>query len=195
MESSFKYEDCLLKHHVRRDGWLPMCLHRLREMRSAFTPSFNRRLRYFTFCAVGAVDVLMLDLARVITRSTTGRFDTVFFFDKTPELVAETEKRIPGAVGFPGEFVDVVMASDPEEGDPLDALAPLELADDTESTRKLQMTLSMRRKFIQSFPFDVVNLDLERYLFRPKDPLPGKLVNTMRKVFEWQKRPFICEKK
>jgi hypothetical protein len=35
----------------------------------------------------------------------------------------------------------------------------------------------------------VINLDLEGFLFHAKDPLPGKLVNAMRKIFAWQRYP------
>lgn len=41
---------------------------------------------------------------------------------------------------------------------------------------------------IEAFPFDVVNLDVEQYLFKPKEKLPGVLTNAMRRMFEWQRR-------
>src|SRR5437762_14312234 len=93
----FKYEDDLLKHYIRTTAWLPLCRERLTTIRAeAMRPKDQRRLRYFTFCAVGAIDVLMLDVANVIRQSSDGRFDTVFFFDRSPEYVFETQKRIPG---------------------------------------------------------------------------------------------------
>ena len=61
----FPFEDCLLKHHVRTDGWLPLCKKRQNAINQGVTESKQRRLRYFTFCAVGAVDVLMLDVAAI----------------------------------------------------------------------------------------------------------------------------------
>ena len=39
----------------------------------------------------------------------TKEFDTVCFFDRDDEAVAETRKRIPGARGFPGDFVEVLL--------------------------------------------------------------------------------------
>lgn len=108
-------EDDLLKHYVRTNAWLPLCKKRLRAIRGAGRPGATRRLRYFTFCAVGALDVLMLDVARVVPFHKRHGFDTVVFFDKNQEFVIETQKRIPGAIGFPGDFVNVVLNEDPEE--------------------------------------------------------------------------------
>ena len=97
----FKYEDCPLKHYVRLEGWLPFAQRRLKAIRANRKPNQQRGLRYFTFCAVGALDVLMLDVAGVIKKND-GRFDNVVFFDYKDEQVLETQRRIPGAIGFPG---------------------------------------------------------------------------------------------
>jgi len=190
--SRFKYEFCLLKHHVRTVGWLPVCKNRLKHVRSINTEKTNRRLRYFTFCAIGAIDVLMLDVAKVIRPSKNDRFDTVYFFDKSPEDVVETQKRIPGSKGFPGNFTDIVLIHDPRDDvlqDGLDHLEPPLDEQDEENIRKDQINLAQRYSFIKSFPFDIINLDLEEFLFKPNDPLPGKVINSFRKIFEWQKRP------
>jgi hypothetical protein len=188
----FKFEDCLLKHHIRRNGWLPACRRRLQTLRRSLNNRTARRLRYFTFCAIGAIDVLMLEMAHVIRRhQETERFDTVFFFDKDREQVDETIKRIPGAIGFPGEFVDIVLADDPEGDDALDVLEPPQEEENTAATRRRQVLLATRREFIRCFPFDVINLDLERFFFRPNDPFPGRLINALQKIFQWQRKPFI----
>jgi len=188
-ESNFPFDECLLKHFVRYKGWLPSCKRRLKAIQS--DPKKARRLRYFTFCAVGAVDVLMLDVANVIRRSASDRFDTVVFFDKSEELVLETKKRIPGAIGFTGDFTDVVLLEDPNEElvvDSADPLSPPADSQDKRATRQRQATLGMRQAYIQEFPFDIINLDLQDFLFRPKDPMPGKIVNALRRILEWQKR-------
>jgi hypothetical protein len=190
----FPYEDCLLKHHVRTTAWLPICRQRLTAIRKAIVKEKDmRRLKYFTFCAVGAIDVLMLDVARVIVRSQQDKFDTVFFFERQPDNVKETQKRIPGSVGFPGDFVYTVLLDDPDEDASRDGLKVLEAPSDKPDERGVradQITLAQRRLFVRSFPFDVINLDLEGYLFKPTDTLPGRLINAMRKVFAWQCQPF-----
>jgi hypothetical protein len=189
-ETNFIYETCLMKHHVRVNGWLPFCRRRLQSIR-AIAP---RRLRYFTFCAVGAIDVLMLDVANIIRRSNTDRFDTVVFFDQTPNDVLETKKRIPGAIGFPGDFTTIVLLEDPDEATVVDNIdtssAPVE-EENTIGVRRRESLILQRQSFINQFPFDVINLDLEEHLFKPNDELPGRVVNSLKKLLEWQRRSFI----
>jgi hypothetical protein len=193
----FKYADDLLKHEVRTSGWLPVCRNRLNLIRRAAAKKTNvRRLRYFTFCAVEAMDVLMLDVAKIIRRSADGKFDTVFFFDRTPADVDATQRSIPGAMGFPGDFVKVVLLEDPDEDMLLDSDNPL--SSETESNdergfRSRQRLLSQKHDFINCFPFDVINLDLEEFMLRPSDPFPGRLIQALRKIFAWQRRPLTTE--
>lgn len=197
-QGAFKYEDDLLKHHVRVNGWLPRCRNRHREINRGAKPNQKRRLRYFTFCAVGAVDVLMLDVARLIRSSDRQDFGTVVFFDRDRELVDETQKRIPGAVGYPGNFADLVLTQDNQEDALLpgyNALAPLEQAADERVTREKQTLLAQRRDFILDFPFDVINLDLEEFAFKQREMLPGNVVRALRKILQWQRNELVIKKK
>ncbi len=180
----FKFEDDLLKHYVRITGWLPLCAERQKRLQTR-KPRDRRRLKYFTFCAVNAVDVLMLDVAKVIHRSSTDRFDTVYFFDRTPDLVAQTQLRIPGSIGFAGSFVATVLA--PLED--FDPLAAPKAERDTGDVRRRQIMQATKRDFIASFPFDVLNLDLEDLIFKAKDTIPGDVIRALRQVCEWQRRP------
>lgn len=187
----FRYARDPLKHFVRTDGWLPLCRRRLQAIRHGRRVKNIRRLRYFTFCAMSAIDVLMLDVAKVIRPSKDGRFDTVFFFTRIDKAVLETRQNIPGATGFPGDFVDVVLLDDRDQnvelpGPEIPADRPDEKQVRAEITR-----LMIQRDFRQSFPFDVINLDLEGYLFKPSERIPGDLVRALRKVFEWQQRPLV----
>ena len=179
------YETDLLKHFVRMDGWLPACKRRFEQIHSG---GKSRRLKYFTFCAVGAVDVLMLDIEGIIRRSNDDRFDTVVYFDHDEEAVFETEKRIPGAIGFSGNFIEVVGGAGDEDFEP-DGVsllqAPVDRPDE-ESTRKDQRLREQRRLFAEYFPFDVINLDLEGFLFTPREQLPGKVINSFRQLMAWQ---------
>ncbi len=191
------YDKDVLKHFVRTQGWLPACRRRLEVLKQGRKPKEQRRLRYFTFCAVGAVDVLMLDVAKVVRQSTTGRFDTVVFFDKTREDVIETQRRIPGAIGFPGNFITTVLNDDPDEAlitDETDILVPLERALDERATREKQTRWSERRDFIKQFPFDVMNLDLEEFLFKSSQDLPGHVINALRRLLSWQRSPLKRKK-
>lgn len=189
----FVFEDCPLKHYVRVKGWLPHCKARRAKANAGLEPTKYRRLRYFTFCAIGAIDVLMLNVAKVISLSREGKFDTVVFFDYEPDAVLETQKRIPGAIGFPGSFTDVVLASDPAANlAEHDDLAPPSELQDEFGTWENQRIRAQRRGFIKQFPFDIVNLDLEEFAFKPNDPFPGKVINALRKTFEWQRAPLYA---
>jgi hypothetical protein len=192
--SDFKYARCLMKHFVRRDGWLKACKHRLVQIRKGVALKYQRRLRYFTFPAESAVDVLMLDVAKVVRPSHSGRFDTVFFFNRSEESVAQTRKSVPGAVGFPGDFVEVVLVNDPIDNDAMAEAAALGLLptfQDTLADRARISRVQAHRDFRAAFPFDVLNLDLEGYLFKPTDSIPGRVINAFRKVFEWQRSPLV----
>ena len=116
----------------------------------------------------------------MITLSEQDTFDTVYFFDKSNLDVIETQKRIPGAVGFAGSFVETVLADDivvTNAGGSATkrlagALSSATTDKDTTITRKLQRRKDETNKFRESFPFDIVNLDLEEFLFKPSEPMP-----------------------
>jgi hypothetical protein len=187
------YENDLLKHYVRMNGWLPACRKRRDAIRAKGGP---RRLRYFTFCARYAMDVLMLDVAKILTRSESDKFDSVVFFDRDRESVLATKKRIPGAIPFTGNFVQLMLREDPEEDAVLEE-APLDAPEDKldeASVRETQREMDERREFMKQFPFDVVNLDLEEFAFKPKEELPGKVVQAFRKLCAWQTKPLYSRK-
>jgi len=182
----FQFETCLLKHHIRVNAWLPACRRRLKAVQAEKA----RRLRYFTFCAIGAVDVLMLDVAKVIRRSENEKFDTVVFFDKNSDAVNETLKRIAGSIGFNGNFTDIVLLDPHATAGPDDDLLGSNVSqEDDAETRQAQRDKQQHLQFIQKFPFDIMNLDLEEFLFKDKDPTPGRVIRAVRKLFEWQRRP------
>jgi hypothetical protein len=182
-ESGFAYESCPLKHYVRVHGWLPACRRQLAAIRRQ--PK-QRRLRYFTFCASGAVDVLMLNVARIIRLSDSGKFDTVVFFDKDEEAVNATYINIPGSRGFPADFADLVLA--PDIGD-VDALSSDTDKSDTSEVRQQKRLARQRNDFIQQFPFDIINLDLEEFLLKARDEFPGRILRSFMQILQWQKRP------
>jgi len=198
---TFKYERDLLKHFIRTDGWLPLCRQRRKKIRYKVAAKNLRDLRYFTFCAIGAIDVLMLDVHNILNPTDRG-FETVVFFDKDQESVIETQTRIPGSVGFVGDFVKLVTSLDPHD-DPIqddiqrliegegegDFLASPEEELDTAAVREQKRDREQLRQFVDRFPFDVINLDLEEYVFKPSERLPGKLLKALRKVLIWQQRP------
>ena len=134
----------------------------------------------------------MLDVAKVIRRSNDGDFDTVVFFDRGDLEMLETQKRIPGARGYPGNFVDLVLLNDLDEEIVIEGLEHLEAPAnerDRASVRERQRRLAQRHDFIREFPFDVINLDLEGFFFQRNDPFPGKMINALYTMLQWQRRP------
>jgi hypothetical protein len=71
----------------------------------------------------------------------------------------------------------------------IDYLESPELELDSRDVRESQVSDALKASFRMGFPFDVINLDLERYMFRPKEGIPGRLILALRRVFEWQQRP------
>jgi hypothetical protein len=143
----------------------------------------------------------MLDVHNILNPTDQG-FETVVFFDKDKESVIETQTRIPGSVGFVGDFVKLVTSLDPDD-DPIqddvqrliegegegDFLASPEGELDTAAVREQKRDREQLRQFVDRFPFDVINLDLEEYVFKPSERLPGKLLKALRRVLVWQQRP------
>ncbi len=186
---TFKFENCAFKHFVRVNGWLPVCKSRKKLMDASFQKEKEkRRLKYFTFCAEGALDVFLLNKAKIINFDDKNGFSSVVFFDKDDESVARTSENIPGAIGFPGDFITVVLGGDvPEPGGDAELESPEDL-EDTSEVRGQQRLRDIRKKFHNQFPFDVINLDVETYPWKPREELPGKLLNAIRQILEWQKR-------
>jgi hypothetical protein len=187
-----------MKHYVRREGWLSFARERYRKLRSGRKAKDQRPLRYFTFCAESAIDVLLFELENIVMFDPESGFDSIFFFDRTPESVLETRKRIPRANGFPGDFVRIVLVNDPEENDVAGALDLTDTPEEQEniaSVREVENRVLTHKQFVSSFPFDMINLDLEEFLFKPRDPVPGKVINAFRRVFSWQRRPLLRGKK
>jgi hypothetical protein len=195
---TFKYERDLLKHFIRTSGWLPLCRRRRKTIRSKVKSKNQRDLRYFTFCAVGAIDVLMLDAHDILNPTERG-FETVVFFDKDKESVIETQTRIPGSVGFVGDFVKLVTSLDSDDDPDIerliegndDLLASPEVEQDTADVREAKRDREQLQQFFKRFPFDVINLDLEEYVFKPSEELPGKLIKAFRRILMWQQRPVV----
>ena len=81
---------------------------------------------------------------------------------------------------------------DPDEVDILesqDVLKSPQNEYDEFPVRQRQSLIAQRHQFKNCFPFDVINLDLEEFLFKQNDPLPGKVINALRKIFNWQCKP------
>ncbi len=178
-----------LKHHIRLDGWLPACRERLKLVKKA-----NRKhCNYFTFCGRGAKDVLVLNRDRIVPYRSSKGFSTVAFFELDPDAMRDASQLLWGANPFEADFLDVMDFPD-------DPILWMEDVDELSSNRNIepgatefreQQLKSARRRFLRLFPFDIINLDLCGHVFRANDPLPGKVIQAIRKVLACQCRSLI----
>jgi hypothetical protein len=192
----FKYDNCTSKQYVREFGWIPEARARLRRIAESTARKNNiRRLRYLTFCAEGALDVIALRNAKVIKRSKDDLYDTVTFFDFAPQAVDKTLSLIEGATGIPFDFFDLMSLDYAEvpDGRKEDDLVRHQEENDITFTEKKQEYLYSA--FQESFPFDLINLDVERYVIIPSEQLPGRLLAAWDKMLEWQKRNGLHQRK
>ena len=71
------YETDPLKHYVRKRGWLRAA----KQQKHVIGKRLKKvPLRYFTFCAVDAIDVFMLERAGILKRSEKQDVWKVFTF-------------------------------------------------------------------------------------------------------------------
>jgi hypothetical protein len=90
--------------------------------------------------------------------------------------------------------IDLYDPEDDDLDDPLDFAEEVSELENTYKDRQLINLRLVRRDFKREFPFDVVNLDLERYPFRSREPVPGRLISALREMLRWQQRPLIDSK-
>jgi hypothetical protein len=184
----FKFDNCTSKQYVREFGWIPAARLRLKRIAQSAARRQNvRRLRYLTFCAEGALDVIALRNAKIIKRSKDDLYDTVTFFDFAPQAVDKTLSIIEGATGIAFDFFKLMELDYGEfaEDEDDDLFRNQEENDATFTENKEEYLYGA---FQKSFPFDLINLDVERYVIIPSEELPGRLLAAWDKILEWQKR-------
>jgi len=180
------YENDLPKHYVRRYGWLEAAKQQKRAIRT-------RSMRYFTFCAAGAIDVFMLERAEILKRSaTTEWLEGVYFCEKNEEDFGRIADFIGSPEqGFQGDFADIVLFED-------DGLEGKQLEDDilySRETRKRLRVKDAHNRLRQAFPFDIINLDVCGNMFPPRKRIIERLLRSILQILKWQTDDrFECER-
>ena len=166
--SNINFETDTLKHYVRRCGWLTAA----KDQKYAISRRSKRiPLRYFTFCAAGAIDVFMLVREGILERSEqTGRLESVYFceqdvnqFGIIADLIGSPEN------GFRDSFEKIVLFKEDEEteGKTLEG----ELEEDRRYKREVREKLRYKDEHYRlrkAFPFDIINLDVCGVMFPPR---------------------------
>jgi len=143
------------------------------------------RVKYFTLCAVEAIDVFMLEKDKVLKRDPDGKLTGVIVC----ESKAEDADRIFRAIKPPlfesiivGPLQDIVLFEDDEQTSKLKY-------DDDVADRIIRNKLRLKeqkRRLIREFPFDIINFDTYgNILGCEEDDL--RLMNCFIKILELQK--------
>jgi hypothetical protein len=189
--SRINYDEDVTKHYVRYDGWLDAFRYRQKQVKRAING--NRRtapLSYFTFCASSAIDVFMLERAKLLRRDKkTGRLEHVYYceaeereFQRIANLIGSAE------AGFMEKFEDFVLFEDDRHTRGKHGLDPKKKVPDDPKIRRRIACKELHERFLELFPFDVINLDLYGNIFPPKGAVFSPMLTTIEKMFEWQSR-------
>ena len=176
------FETDLLKHYVRRYGWLPASQQQRQTVRKRLK---KIPLRYFTFCASEAIDVFMLEREGILKRSEkTGRLEGVYFceedshsFGKISDLIGSPEQ------GFQGKFEEIVLFEDSEE------TIGKTLVDENFYVPEIREKLICKDahcRLREAFPFDIINLDVFGVMFPPRKGVITPLLESILKILDWQ---------
>ena len=180
------FETDPLKHYVRKYGWLPAAKEQTRTIKNR---SKRIPLRYFTFCAAGAMDVFMLEREGILKRSEEmGRLEGVYFCEENDEnfgiiadLIGKPEN------GFLGTFEDIVLFEDDEETDGKELKDELESSDAySDEVREKLGYKDTHYRLREAFPFDIINLDVCGAMFPPKEGIMAPLLESIIQILEWQ---------
>ncbi len=137
--SRIDYDSDITKHYVRFDGWLDAFKDRHKLVKRQING--GRRslpLNYFTFCASSAIDVFMLERAKLLKREkVSGRLEQVYYceadereFVKIASLIGSRE------AGFLESFEDFVLFRDDKHTRGKASFDPAEHVPDSSDIRR-----------------------------------------------------------
>ena len=181
--SYINFERDLLKHYVRRYGWLGATKQQKHAIRGR---SKSIPLRYFTFCAEAAIDVFMLVHEGIIERSEqTGRLEGVYFCEQDDSKFGIIADLIGSpAQGFPGPFEKIVLFEDDEETEGRTLEDDLPYTSDSLNKKLRYKDAHCRLR--KAFPFDVINLDVCGVMFPPRKEIMAPLLKSIIQILKWQ---------
>ena len=180
--SQINFEKDLLKHYVRKYGWLRAAKKQKQAIKNR---SKNIPLRYFTFCAAEAIDVFMLEREGILERSKkTGYLEGVYFCERDSGNFARIADLLGlRAQGFPGEFEKIVLFEDDKD---TEGKTRYDGNYYPSQVRKKLMNKDAHCRLRKAFPFDIINLDVCGVMFPPKKGVMAPLLRSLIQILEWQ---------
>lgn len=172
------YDRHYTKHSVRLYGWLPACKDQKKR-------TGKQSLKYFTLCAREALDVFMLESAKILRRDTSGKLPDVVICEEDETAAADIFKLVRPPLKeamIVGPLEEILTFEDTNK------TKGLSLDEDVKD-QKIRRLLRFKRLFNrlkEHFPFDVVNFDTYGSLLNP-DHHQNKLYQAFSRVFELQK--------
>ena len=174
------YDTYHAKHCARYYGWLPAS-ERFKHAAQ------GRPLKYFTLCGPKAIDVFMLEQARVLARDADGTLPNVIVCEERQEAAAQiigvVRPPVREAV-FICKIEEVLLYRDDNEVRRL--LREGDRARPTSQQRRKILLRERAQRLKTEFPFDIINFDPCESLLR-KDPRRNDLYRAFEKLFELQK--------
>ena len=176
------FEKDLLKHYVRTHGWLAAAKDQKHAIRNR---SKRIPLRYFTFCAAGAIDVFMFEREGILKRSEeTDCLEDVYYCEENDEnfaliagLTGSPEK------GFQGPFDEIVLFKDNEDTEGKTLLGDNPYSPELwEKLRYKDAHCRLRN----AFPFDIINLDMFGIMFPSEQEIITPLLESITHILRWQ---------
>ncbi len=180
--SHINFKEDPLKHYVRKNGWLKAAKQQKQVIRRR---SKRIPLRYFTFCAVEAIDVFMLELEGILKRSKqTGHLEGVYFCERDPVDYTRISNLLGlKAQGFLGKFEKIVLFEDDDD-------TRGKTRNDgnfyPEEVDKKLLYKDAHQRLREAFPFDIINLDVCGAMFPPRKNIMNPLLKSIIQILDWQ---------
>ena len=176
--SNIHYDTYYGKHCARYYGWLPAS----KEFKKLIKKD---SLKYFTLCAIEAIDVFMLEQAGVLLRDKNRMLPDV--------IICESDKRVATEIFYLvrpplkeailiGDLKEILTFQDTEE---TEDLPPNEDVRDRR-IRDLLKLKGLSERIKKHFPFDIINSDPYGNLLNPPFER-NKLYESFSEIFELQK--------
>jgi len=166
------------KHYVRRDGWLPASKEYMKKTGKSV-------VKYFTLCDVQALDIFMLEMARVLPRDENGKLPNVVICEglawKVPHINRLVKPPLEEAI-IPESLEDLLTFED----DAYTRVTPLKTYERDKVKRRRLRLKERHERFKMFLPFDIINFD-------PCNSILGqalevnRLYKALERVFEFQK--------